>query len=138
MSENVGASTSRNPKGLHSLDRNNFTFFMGKFQATTFIRSDQKNEKRHTQSQVLQFIAEEGTVAPPSKLPWLQSRNSGATTKDGPQVQQQIRTGRGFTSSYVNPGNPIAAALWGDKQMHHAFGELMESFPSSLRGAQKV
>jgi hypothetical protein len=26
MSENVGASTSRNPKGLHSLYRDNFTF----------------------------------------------------------------------------------------------------------------
>jgi hypothetical protein len=25
MSENVGASTSRNPKGLHSLYRDNFT-----------------------------------------------------------------------------------------------------------------
>jgi hypothetical protein len=27
MSENVGASTSRNPKGLHGLYRENFTFF---------------------------------------------------------------------------------------------------------------
>jgi hypothetical protein len=27
MSENVGASTSRNPKGLHGLYRDNFTFF---------------------------------------------------------------------------------------------------------------
>jgi hypothetical protein len=26
MSENVGASTSRNPKGLHGLYRDNFTF----------------------------------------------------------------------------------------------------------------
>jgi hypothetical protein len=26
MSENVGASTSRNPKGLHGLYRENFTF----------------------------------------------------------------------------------------------------------------
>jgi hypothetical protein len=26
MSENVGASTSRNPKGLHCLYRDNFTF----------------------------------------------------------------------------------------------------------------
>jgi hypothetical protein len=26
MSENVGASTSRNPKGLHSLYGDNFTF----------------------------------------------------------------------------------------------------------------
>jgi hypothetical protein len=27
MSENVGASTSRNPKGLHGLYRDNFTFY---------------------------------------------------------------------------------------------------------------
>jgi hypothetical protein len=27
MSENVGASTSRNPKGLHGLYRNSLTFF---------------------------------------------------------------------------------------------------------------
>jgi hypothetical protein len=29
MSENVGASTSRNPKGLHGLHRGNFTFITG-------------------------------------------------------------------------------------------------------------
>jgi hypothetical protein len=28
MSENVGASTSRNPKGLHGLSRDNFTFLL--------------------------------------------------------------------------------------------------------------
>jgi hypothetical protein len=28
MSEIVGASTSRNPKGLHGLYRDNFTFFL--------------------------------------------------------------------------------------------------------------
>jgi hypothetical protein len=28
MSENVGASTSRNPKGLHGLYRDNFTFYL--------------------------------------------------------------------------------------------------------------
>jgi hypothetical protein len=28
MSENVGASTSRNPKGLHGLYRDNFTFII--------------------------------------------------------------------------------------------------------------
>jgi hypothetical protein len=33
MSENVGASTSRNPKGLHGLYRDNFTF--------TFIWEDE-------------------------------------------------------------------------------------------------
>jgi hypothetical protein len=27
MSENVGALTSRNPKGLHGLYRDNFTFY---------------------------------------------------------------------------------------------------------------
>jgi hypothetical protein len=27
MSENVGVSTSRNPKGLHGLYRDNFTFY---------------------------------------------------------------------------------------------------------------
>jgi hypothetical protein len=27
MSENVGASTSHNPKGLHGLYRDNFTFY---------------------------------------------------------------------------------------------------------------
>jgi hypothetical protein len=27
MSENVGASISRNPKGLHGLYRDNFTFY---------------------------------------------------------------------------------------------------------------
>jgi hypothetical protein len=33
MSKNVGASTSRNPKGLHGLYRDNFTF-------TTYLRLD--------------------------------------------------------------------------------------------------
>jgi hypothetical protein len=28
MSENVGASTSHNPKGLHGLYRDNFTFYI--------------------------------------------------------------------------------------------------------------
>jgi hypothetical protein len=28
MSENMGASTSRNPKGLHGLYRDNFTFYI--------------------------------------------------------------------------------------------------------------
>jgi hypothetical protein len=28
MSENAGASTSRNPKGLHGLYRDNFTFYL--------------------------------------------------------------------------------------------------------------
>jgi hypothetical protein len=32
MSENVGASTSRNPKGLHDLSRDNFTFFLVGYQ----------------------------------------------------------------------------------------------------------
>jgi hypothetical protein len=31
MSENVGASTSRNPKGLHSLYRDNFIFYVFSF-----------------------------------------------------------------------------------------------------------
>jgi hypothetical protein len=35
MSENVGASTSRKPKGLHGLYRNNFTFFTCSRDATT-------------------------------------------------------------------------------------------------------
>jgi hypothetical protein len=30
--KNVGASTSRNPKGLHGLYRDNFTFYWGKIQ----------------------------------------------------------------------------------------------------------
>jgi hypothetical protein len=32
MSENVGASTSRNPKGLHGLYRDNFTLLLGTSQ----------------------------------------------------------------------------------------------------------
>jgi hypothetical protein len=40
MSENVGASTSRNPKGLHGLYGDNFTFtyamktYVGKYSST--------------------------------------------------------------------------------------------------------
>jgi hypothetical protein len=40
MSENVGASTSRNPKDLHGLYRDNFTFYpyylLGALLATCF------------------------------------------------------------------------------------------------------
>jgi hypothetical protein len=34
MSENVGASTSRNPKGLHGLYRDNFTYVMSELEET--------------------------------------------------------------------------------------------------------
>jgi hypothetical protein len=39
MSENVGASTSRNPKGLYSLYRDNFTFMVNKCTGRIKIRS---------------------------------------------------------------------------------------------------
>jgi hypothetical protein len=49
MSENVGASTSRNPKGLHGLYRDNFTLslthgaepFLGRCQLCSYSRSSQ-------------------------------------------------------------------------------------------------
>jgi hypothetical protein len=40
ISENVGASTSRNPKGLHGLYRDNFTFYLySGTQVQTFLRN---------------------------------------------------------------------------------------------------
>jgi hypothetical protein len=36
MSENVGASTSRNPKGLHGLYGDNFTFTVSECYVVTF------------------------------------------------------------------------------------------------------
>jgi hypothetical protein len=42
MSENVGASTSRNPKGLHGLYGENFTFTLPLFSSMVFIL-DYKN-----------------------------------------------------------------------------------------------
>jgi hypothetical protein len=36
LSENVGASTSRNPKGLHGLYKENFTFFLHVFVSNHF------------------------------------------------------------------------------------------------------
>jgi hypothetical protein len=43
MSENVGASTSRNPMGLHGLYRDNFTFFT--FTVSDNMADAQKEER---------------------------------------------------------------------------------------------
>jgi hypothetical protein len=40
MSENVGASTSRNPKGLHGLHGENFTLHMWSFEMFALTRAD--------------------------------------------------------------------------------------------------
>jgi hypothetical protein len=40
MSENVGASTSHNPKGLHGLYRDNFTFTYSLLLEAEFILSN--------------------------------------------------------------------------------------------------
>jgi hypothetical protein len=40
MSENVGASTSRNPKGLHGLYRDNFTLLLNYEQEFSYFDPD--------------------------------------------------------------------------------------------------